>query len=250
MVCDSAADQCWSPMCGVAGLLAKTPAARERLGADLAAMVGRLADRGPDSAGFALFDEPPEGGGAVLTVARQVGPPTDLIESSGLAAMSGSHAIAHTRMATESRVSTAHSHPFCPAPGLALVHNGSLSNHNDLRRRLARLGVGFETDNDSEVAARFVAWRLDQGDDLEAALEAGLEQLDGFFTFLVADADGIVVVRDRFACKPALVAETADWVAIASERAAISRLPGGEEAEAWEPEPARIYSFTRLGVPA
>jgi amidophosphoribosyltransferase len=153
-------------------------------------------------------------------------------------------------MATESRVSTAHSHPFCPTPELALVHNGSLSNHNELRRELSRLGVAFETDNDSEVAARFLAWRLDQGDDLDAALAAALERLDGFFTFLVADADGIVVVRDRFACKPALVAETDDWVAIASERAAISVLPGGEEAAAWEPEPARIYAFTRHGAPA
>lgn len=237
-------------MCGVAGLLAKTPAERERLGADLAAMIERLADRGPDSAGFALFDESAEGGVTLTTLAKQIGPPSELVESSGLAAMSGSHAIAHTRMATESRVSTAHSHPFCPTPELALVHNGSLSNHNDLRRELGRLGVAFDTDNDSEVAARFIAWRLAEGDDLEAALEAGLERLDGFFTFLVADPDGIVVVRDRFACKPALVAETDDWVAIASERAAISALPGGEEAEAWEPEPARIYSFTALGAPA
>lgn len=213
-------------------------------------MIERLADRGPDSAGFALFEETADGGAELTKVAKRVGRPVELVESSGLASMSGSHAVAHTRMATESRVSTAHSHPFCPTPELALVHNGSLSNHNELRRELSHLGVAFETDNDSEVAARFLAWRLDQGDDLEAALEAALERLDGFFTFLVADADGIVVVRDRFVCKPALVAETDDWVAIASERAAISVLPGGEEAEVWEPEPARIYAFSRLGAPA
>jgi amidophosphoribosyltransferase len=214
-------------------------------------MIETLADRGPDSAGFALFDEPADGEGVRLTkMEKRVGRPADLVESSGLAAMSGSHAIAHTRMATESRVSVAHAHPFRPAPELALVHNGSLSNHNGLRRELARLGGAFETDNDSEVAARFLAWRLERGDDLEAALAAALGTLDGFFTFIVADADGIVVVRDRFACKPALVGETEDWVAVASERAAISALPGGEAAEVWEPEPARIYSFGRIGVAA
>ncbi len=302
-------------MCGVAGLFAKNSQARARLGADLAAMVEHLAERGPDSAGFAIYGEPPEddftrlsvlasaeggwegvveelgaefgaarliadrgdqatvavdadpasalawvalarpdlvalGAGATLEVVKRVGPPAGLVDAAGLRALSGSHAIAHTRMATESRVSTAHSHPFCPAPELALVHNGSLSNHNGLRRELARRGVAFETDNDSEVAARFLAWRLAEGDDLEGALELAAERLDGFFTFLVADADGIAVLRDRFACKPALIAETDDWVAVASERAAISALPGGADAVAWEPEPARIYRFSRAGAAA
>ncbi|MFT3864431.1 MAG: hypothetical protein QM729_09170 [Solirubrobacterales bacterium] len=188
------------------------------------------------------------GAGAELEVVKRVGSPAGLVESGGLRAMSGSHAIAHTRMATESRVSTAHAHPFCPAADFGLVHNGSLSNHNRLRRELRGHGIAFETDNDSEVAARFLAWRLAAGDDLEAALAAAVDRLDGFFTFVVADADGIAVLRDRFGCKPALVAETDDWIAVASERAAISALPGGADAQVWEPEPGRVYSFSRAGT--
>ena len=140
--------------------------------------------------------------------------------------MQGSHALGHTRMATESRVTTQHSHPFSTGLDLCLVHNGSLSNHNRLRRELQREGVTFQTDNDTEVAAGYLTWRLREGADLREALEGCLRDLDGFFTFAVGTADGFAVLRDPIACKPAVLAETDDWVAMASEYRAIAVLPG------------------------
>jgi glutamate synthase domain-containing protein 1 len=155
----------------------------------------------------------------------------------------GSHALGHTRMATESRVTTEHSHPFSTGLDLCLVHNGSLSNHNRLRRTLRREGIRFQTDNDTEVAAGYLTWRLREGATLEEALEACLEDLDGFYTFAVGTADGFAVLRDPIACKPAVMAETDEWVAIASEYRAIAVLPGAEQATTWEPEPGRVYSW-------
>ena len=130
--------------------------------------------------------------------------------------MTGSHAIGHTRMATESAVTTEHSHPFSTGEDLCLVHNGSLSNHNQLRRWLRRQGVEFQTDNDTEVAAGYLTHRLREGANLREALEAGLTDLDGFFTFAVGTREGFAVVRDAVSCKPAVMAETDDWVAMAS----------------------------------
>jgi glutamate synthase domain-containing protein 1 len=162
--------------------------------------------------------------------------------------MSGSHALGHTRMATESRVTTEHSHPFSTGLDLCLVHNGSLSNHNRLRQRLRAEGIEFETDNDSEVAAGYLTWRLRKGASLEQALEGCLEDLDGFYTFAVGTIDGFAVLRDPIACKPAVMAETDDWVAMASEYRAIAVLPGAEGARTWEPEPGRVYSWERAAV--
>jgi amidophosphoribosyltransferase len=146
-------------------------------------------------------------------------------------------------MATESRVSTEHSHPFSTGLDLCLVHNGSLSNHNRLRRVLQREGIVFRTDCDSEVAAGYLTWRLREGDGLERALERSMDDLDGFFTFAVGTADGFAVLRDPIACKPAVMAENDDWVAMASEYRAIAVLPGAADAETWEPEPGRVYSW-------
>ena len=138
----------------------------------------------------------------------------------------GSHALGHTRMATESRVTTEGSHPFSTGLDLCLVHNGSLSNHNRLRANLRREGIEFQTENDTEVAAGYLAWRMREGASLEQALEGCLDDLDGFYTFLVGTADGFAVLRDPIACKPAVMAETDDWVAMASEYRAIAVLPG------------------------
>ena len=146
-------------------------------------------------------------------------------------------------MATESRVTTEHSHPFSTGLDLCLVHNGSLSNHNRLRRSLRREGIHFQTDNDSEVAAGYLTWRLREGATLEQALEGCLEDLDGFYTFAVGTADGFAVLRDPIACKPAVMAETDEWVAMASEYRAIAVLPGAENAVTWEPAPGRVYSW-------
>jgi methylamine---glutamate N-methyltransferase subunit A len=186
--------------------------------------------------------------GQTIEIYKEEGSPRGFVERFDLAGMQGSHALGHTRMATESRVTTEHSHPFSTGLDLCLVHNGSLSNHNRLRRRLRREGIDFQTDNDSEVAAGYLTYRLREGASLEQALEGCLEDLDGFYTFAVGTADGFAVLRDPIACKPAVMAETDDWVAMASEYRAIATLPGAEEAAVWEPEPGRVYVWERTPV--
>jgi methylamine---glutamate N-methyltransferase subunit A len=186
--------------------------------------------------------------GEAIEIYKEAGPPPEFIESFALADMRGSHALGHTRMATESKVTTDGSHPFSTGLDLCLVHNGSLSNHNRLRERLRAEGIEFQTENDTEVAAGYLTWRLREGASLEAALEGCLDDLDGFYTFAVGTKEGFAVLRDPIACKPAVMAETGDWVAMASEYRAIAVLPGAEEAETWEPEPGRIYSWERTPV--
>jgi glutamate synthase domain-containing protein 1 len=291
-------------MCGIVGLFAKRPEVEERLGAHLGAMLSQMADRGPDSAGVALYREPAPAGstklslfsedpdedwgalggdvtvrashavvvlegeaaeveariraehpqlrimsaGTRIEIFKEIGDPRGFVERFGLAALSATHGLGHTRMATESRVTTEGAHPFSTGLDLCLVHNGSLSNHNALRRRLRHEGIGFQTENDTEVAAGYLEWRLREGDDLQAALEACLVDLDGFYTFAVGTADGFAVLRDPIACKPAVMAENDDWVAMASEYRAIAVLPGADSAEVWEPEPAHVYSWERERV--
>jgi glutamate synthase domain-containing protein 1 len=296
-------------MCGIVGLFGKSPAITESLGAQLAEMLVQLGDRGPDSAGVAVYRDPaPPGsckvslfspdaavdwavvgaelagafGGASepqvrathavfvveaeaaaaeawlranrpdlrimsagerIEIYKEAGLPRDVVRRFTLEDMKGSHALGHTRMATESRVTTQASHPFSTGLDLCLVHNGSLSNHNALRRELRREGVEFQTDNDTEVAAGYLTWRLREGDSIEVALEGCLRDLDGFYTFAVGTADGFSVLRDPIACKPAVLAETDDWVAMASEYRAIAVLPGAEDAVVWEPAPAVVYSW-------
>jgi glutamate synthase domain-containing protein 1 len=181
--------------------------------------------------------------GATIEIYKEAGPPADFVRRFALGEIAGSHALGHTRMATESRVTTEHSHPFSTGLDLCLVHNGSLSNHNRLRRSLRKEGIRFQTDNDSEVAAGYLTWRMRQGATLEQALEACLDDLDGFYTFAVGTAEGFAVLRDPIACKPAVMAETDEWVAMASEYRAIAVLPGAEDAVSWEPEPGRVYSW-------
>jgi methylamine---glutamate N-methyltransferase subunit A len=187
--------------------------------------------------------------GQTIETYKEEGSPRRFVERFALRDMQGSHALGHTRMATESRVTTEHSHPFSTGLDLCLVHNGSLSNHNRMRLRLRREGIEFRTDNDSEVAAGYLTYRLREGASLEQALEGCLEDLDGFYTFAVGTADGFAVLRDPIACKPAVMAETDDWVAMASEYRAIAVLPGAEGATVWEPEPGRVYVWERTKVP-
>ena len=296
-------------MCGIAGLYTKTDTLRSQLGFHLAAMLGQLSDRGPDSAGVAFYRDPaPDGwckisvyspaaepdwadladalavrfgdaslsatrathavfivasaaedvqawlratrpeltlmsAGQTIEIFKEAGLPSEFVRRFDLASIEGSHALGHTRMATESRVTTEHSHPFSTGLDLCLVHNGSLSNHNRLRRSLRKEGIHFQTDNDSEVAAGYLTWRLAQGATLEQALEGCLDDLDGFYTFAVGTADGFAVLRDPIACKPAVMAETDEWVAMASEYRAIAVLPGAEDAVSWEPVPGHVYSW-------
>jgi glutamate synthase domain-containing protein 1 len=301
-------------MCGIVGLFAKTSGVSERLGAHLGAMLGEMNDRGPDSAGVAVYRDPaPPGASKVslfspdpdvdwgrvsagiaaafggdprpevrashavfvvqaeadeaqawlrerhpevrimsagerIEIFKEAGLPSDFVARFALDDIEGSHALGHTRMATESRVTTEHSHPFSTGLDLCLVHNGSLSNHNRLRQELRREGIEFQTDNDTEVAAGYLTWRLREGANLQQALEGCLHDLDGFYTFAVGTADGFAVLRDPIACKPAVLAETDDWVAMASEYRAIAVLPGADDAAVWEPAPATVYVWERALV--
>lgn len=182
--------------------------------------------------------------GHAIEVFKGVGDPDLVAERFGLARRTGTHAIAHTRMATESAVTTAGSHPFSTGTDTCLVHNGSLSNHNRLREVLRAGGESFQTENDSEVAAGYLAARLREGDNLDEALMHALRDLDGFFTFAIGTKNGFAVLRDPIACKPAVIAETDDWVAMSSEFRAIATLPDVKNAQIWEPAPAKVYSWS------
>ena len=182
--------------------------------------------------------------GSSIELYKGVGDPDAVSERLKLADRTGTHAVAHTRLATESAVTTEGSHPFSTGADTCLVHNGSLSNHNRLRENLKKRGETFQTENDSEVAAAYLAWRTREGDTIDQAIEGALKDFDGFYTFAIGTKEGFAVVRDPIACKPAVIAETDDWVAMSSEFRAIARLPGVENAQIWEPEPGRIYSWS------
>ena len=288
-------------MCGIVGLHLRDPELYPRLGSLLESMLCQVVERGPDSAGVAVYGDHrrcPEGHAAVsvlgdttgldlpgalvtragattvvaaptsvedlavdvrrvlpearivgsgtdLTVYKGTGHPRALARTYDLANAQGWQGLAHTRMATESAVTPEGCHPFSVGPDQCLVHNGSFANHATIRRELRAEGVEFDSDNDSEVGARFVAARLAQGEDLDKALRALCERFDGFYTLLVTSADGFAVVRDAIACKPAIIAETGQWVAMASEFRALADLPGIESARIYEPEPERVYAWQR-----
>ena len=298
-------------MCGIVGLYLKNPALESQLGKLFEPMLLAMTDRGPDSAGFAIYGDEVRDGWIKLTlqsagsdyawnalmgelegrlgcsldwlqnasaavlktnaseaavraalaelaadvrvmsvgqsieILKGMGLPAEISQRFSLAKMQGSHIIGHTRMATESAVTMEGSHPFSTGMDLCLVHNGSLSNHFRLRQELRRHGIAFETDNDTEVAAGYLTWRLREGDSLKAALDHALEDLDGFFTFAIGTRDGFAVIRDPIACKPAILAETDDYVAMASEYQALASLPGIDKARVWEPEPATMYIWER-----
>jgi glutamate synthase domain-containing protein 1 len=298
-------------MCGIVGLFLKDRALEPRLGELSAGMLATMCDRGPDSAGFAVYGTQQAGrskitlqspdpdkdflglddlltkelgtkvmlsrksthavlsvpsdkaeaargavrslrpgirvmsAGETIEIYKEVGLPTDVSQRFDLKRMTGSHAIGHTRMATESAVTTLGAHPFSTGADQCLVHNGSLSNHNNLRRELVHDGMSFETDNDTEVAAAYLTWRMNQGMSLGDALKKSLDDLDGFFTFVVGTKNGFAVLRDPIACKPAVMAETDAYVAFGSEYRALTGLPGIDQAKVWEPEPATVYVWER-----
>jgi glutamate synthase domain-containing protein 1 len=185
------------------------------------------------------------GFGTDLAVLKGVGDPATLASSWGLATAQGWQGVGHTRMATESAVTPSGAHPYAVGPEQCLVHNGSFANHATIRRELRAAGVQFDSENDTEVGARFVASRLAEGRDVETALKELCATFDGFYTLLVSNRDSFAVVRDAIACKPAVIAETEDWVAMGSEYRALSGLPGVEKAAIWEPEPEVVYAWTR-----
>lgn len=292
-------------MCGIVGLLIKKPSLRQSIGQLMLPMLVGMTERGPESAGLAIFTEPEATGalkyslygkvvdwgvvagrvkeafdaaatlsprdnhailvstktpeavkawiaenfprlhvlstGQSIDVYKDTGSPLDVATRYGFEGMSGTHLVGHTRMATESAVTPAHAHPFTAGQDWCLVHNGSLSNPNQIRRKLQREGIAFETDNDTEAACRFFEWRMREGDTLGEALEQGFEELDGFFTFLMGTGDELALVRDPFACKPAIVAEHDDYVAISSEFRSLAKLPDVANAHLYEPVPERLY---------
>lgn len=301
-------------MCGIAALQLRNPSLHPQMGSLLSSMLCQIVDRGPDSAGLAVYNSPglvspgtstlsllgkdqgittaaitagvaallpsdaaaaaqvvgdttlvsaavgtdllvkavsetlPDstiiGRGEHVAVMKSVGHPMRIAAEHGLEAMAGSQGLSHTRMATESAVTAGGSHPFSVADDLCLVHNGSFSNHATVRRALKREGVVFDSENDTEVGARYVASRLQQGDTLEEALVNLGKVLDGFYTLVVSTADSMAVVRDPIACKPAIIAETEDYVAMASEYRALASLPGIDNARIFEPEPGKVYTWS------
>ncbi|WP_067532161.1 glutamine amidotransferase [Nocardia crassostreae] len=314
-------------MCGIVGLHLRDPELYPRLGTLLTGMLGHMCDRGPDSAGMAVYGDPvwsppgsvtvsvldspvstgrlaeqltaalgvavtaieleptivlhapsvgsagaatvrdrPEaaasevlasavravapgarviGFGAGLAVLKGVGDPAELARRFGLPAAQGWQGVVHTRMATESAVTAEGSHPFSVGAGQCLVHNGSFSNHMSIKHELRRRGVEFDSENDTEMGARFVAEQLAGGADLEKALLLLNDVFDGFYTLLVSTSDSFAVVRDAIGCKPAVIAETDRWVAMASEYRALADLPGIEQARIFEPEPEEVYVWRR-----
>ncbi|KAB2942334.1 MAG: glutamine amidotransferase family protein [Hyphomicrobium sp.] len=298
-------------MCGIVGLFIKDAELEPKLGALTSTMLATMCERGPDSAGFAVYGPALQGRakitlqspdpdrdfagltatisqaigtdvslerksthgvltvpadkaqaarealrtghpklrimstGEAIEIYKEVGYPMQVASRFDLSKMQGSHAIGHTRMATESAVTTMGAHPFSTGSDQCLVHNGSLSNHHNLRRELVRDGMTFETENDTEVAAAYISWRIKQGMNLGEALQKSLDDLDGFFTFVVGTKNGFAVVRDPIACKPAVMAETDRYVAFGSEYRALAGLPGVDSARIWEPEPATVYFWER-----
>lgn len=297
-------------MCGIVGLYLKKDTLNDQLGKMFTPMLVEMTDRGPDSAGIAIYHNPAPDGmtkitafhpnpefhwgeltdalrdgfdadfedfvngshcvlhtsadaeavvtamdlhdpelqvmsfGSDIEIFKEVGLPQDVADRFNLLEMSGTHIVGHTRMATESAVTTAGSHPFSTGRDLCLVHNGSLSNHNRLRDQLRdRQGMKFRTDNDTEVGAAFISYRLQEGRSLHEAFEDCIDALDGFYTFVAGTRDGFAVMRDPIACKPAVLAETDDYVAFGSEYRALATLPGVKNAQVWEPEPATVYSW-------
>lgn len=302
-------------MCGIVGLFLKDATLEPQLGDMLTDMLITMTDRGPDSAGIAIYGDESKGNarltvqsntpnvdfakldsdlservqgkvsitlkdthavitlqadqvasareilseirpdvrvmshGSTLEIYKEVGLPKNVADRFDIRKMSGTHGIGHTRMATESAVTTMGAHPFNTGIDQCLVHNGSLSNHNSLRRKLRRLGVHIETENDTEVGAAYLTWKMQTGSTLGEALTSSLDDLDGFFTFVVGTKDGFGVVRDPIACKPAVMAETDQYVAFGSEYRALVNLPGIEDAKVWEPEPATVYFWSHNAAP-
>ena len=297
-------------MCGIVGLLLKSPSLRPRLGEFMVPMLVGMTERGPDSSGMAVFSEAvaedrrklslycadpdfdwPHLEGALLELLgdattfetkanhcivtsrasvacvrgwlarhypalhllsvgrsidlyKDVGLPAEVAERYSFGRLTGTHLVGHTRMATESAVTPENAHPYTAGEDWCLVHNGSLANPGSLRRKLEKLGGEFESDCDTEGACRYLHWRLSCGDSLETALEHAFRDFDGFFTFLMGTHDKLALVRDPFACKPAVVAETDDYVAIASEFRSLAHLPEIKHANVFEPKPAEVYAWS------
>mgnify|MGYP006091180269 CR=1 FL=1 len=294
-------------MCGIVGIYIKNKKLESKLGFYLSIMIDNMSSRGPDSAGFAIYNQEKNlklykyslcaennqtlsnlkknikkkfndskikeladhivistitkpkdfnyyinnkykdvsivGFGKSIEIFKQVGNPKDVVRNFKLNNFKGSHGIGHTRMATESAITTNGSHPYSTGEDECLVHNGSLSNHNNLRRHLVKKGNKFDSDNDTEVAAGYISSKLSKKISLKDTLIESLKDLDGFYTFIAGTKNGFAILRDEIACKPAVIAETIDFVAIASEFQAMAHLPNVNNANIFEPKPGVVYAW-------
>ena len=293
-------------MCGIVGIYFKKKKLHNKLGKYLSGMLDNMSSRGPDSAGFAIYNNDTKkfykyslcindksiinefevdiknkfkdltiksvsdhlviqtlsnpkivipyikkkydnilivGYGKSIEIFKQVGNPKEIVKKFNLQNLTGSHGIGHTRMATESAITIDGSHPYSTGEDECLVHNGSLSNHNNLRRQLIKKGKTFDSLNDTEVAAGYISNNLSKNKSLDKTLKNCLTNLDGFYTFIAGTNKGFAVLRDEIACKPAVIAENNDYVAVASEFQAMAHLPNVNNAKIYEPEPGVIYTW-------
>jgi len=293
-------------MCGIVGLYLKKKTLYSKLGFFLSGMLDNMSSRGPDSAGFAIYNNKESkkyykyslcldknlisvfeqdvkkifqditikyisdhivlqtsavpkkfinyiqknfnqislvGYGRSIEIFKQVGNPKEIVKKFNLKNFSGSHAIGHTRMATESAITVDGSHPYSTGEDECLVHNGSLSNHNNLRRQLIKKGKTFDSLNDTEVAAGYISQKLSENKSMKKTLTECLTDLDGFYTFITGTNKGFAVLRDEIACKPAVIAENNDYVAVASEFQAMAHLPYVNKSNIYEPKPGVVYTW-------
>ena len=293
-------------MCGIVGLYLKKKTLHNKLGFYLSGMLDNMSSRGPDSAGFAIYNNKESkkyykyslclnktlsrgfeqdikkkfkditvknisdhivvytsatpknfisyiqrnfseislvGYGRSIEIFKQVGNPKEIVKKFKLEKFSGSHAIGHTRMATESAITVDGSHPYSTGEDECLVHNGSLSNHNNLRRQLIKQGKNFDSLNDTEVAAGYISQKLSENKSMKKTLKECLTDLDGFYTFIAGTNKGFAVLRDEIACKPAVIAENNDYVAVASEFQAMAHLPYVNKSNIYEPKPGVVYTW-------
>jgi glutamate synthase domain-containing protein 1 len=185
--------------------------------------------------------------GRSLQIVKQTGSPQRLDERFHISRQSGTHAIAHTRLSTESRIDLSHSQPFWAHGSfdVATVHNGHITNYHKLRRQYEERGVRFYTENDSEIIGISLAESLAAGATLREALGGSLKLFDGSFSYLAATADEIGFAKDRFGFKPLIVTESDHLVALATEEHAL-RQAFGEQLTTWEPPPGVVRTW-RVG---
>ena len=307
-------------MCSIAGILFKhdkRPNLGMTTGEALTEMMDACRHRGPDSAGWAIYEEPREGMlrlrffvrratgqgediariqeglsrhgaeivedesvgctykavvkysgdiqqfayamervgqlvsiGSSLDLVKDVGQPYGLKRLYNIGRFDGTHGIGHTRLATETGVHPETAHPFWATgfADVATVHNGQITNYWIMRRRLERRGMEFRTENDTELIAVYLAYKMSQGVPLKDALRSSLDDLDGTFSYLVSTIDSIGYAKDKLAAKPMVKYEDDDMIALASEEVALNRLFPGRSLDTTEPPPLTCGLWSRLGT--
>jgi glutamate synthase domain-containing protein 1 len=185
--------------------------------------------------------------GSSLEIIKDIGGAHEVNATYHVQNYTGTHGLGHVRLATESDVKPEAAHPFWATgfADIAIVHNGQITNYWKMRRRLEQRGFEFNTDNDSELIAVYLADKLQQGIVLGDALKTSIDDLDGTFSFLVSTKDEIGYAKDRLAVKPMIMYETDDMIAIASEEVSLNRLFPGQALNTTEPAPGTYRTWHR-----